>query len=263
MIRLFDSHSHLNADAFDSDRDAVVERMKAAGMAGALVVACNDEDLERVKALVARYPGFLFGAWAVHPEYPDHREPDVEEIARTASLPGFVAVGETGLDYYWCKEPLDWQRERFARHVAAAKLADKPLVIHARDAEGDALRLLERAGAPARGFVMHCFCGSLDDAMRAVEMGGFVSFTGNLTFKRNEALRDIVRAIPLQNLLVETDCPYMAPVPHRGKRCEPVHVREICQTMADVKGLTLEATAGALLRNTERFFGLNLESTRP
>ena len=198
--------------------------MRAGGMAGAMVSACNDDDLPKTIEIVEAHPGFLFGAWAVHPEYPDHREASEEEIARVASHPQFKAVGETGLDFYWCKEPLDWQRERFRKHIRAARIAKKPLIIHARDAEGAALDILEAEHAGDTGFVMHCFCGTIDEARRAVDLGGHVSFTGNLTFKRNDALREVARSVPLTRLLLETDCPYMAPVPFRGKRAEPLHV---------------------------------------
>ena len=141
-MQFIDSHSHLNSDAFDEDRDEVIARMKAAGMAAAMVIACEDDELPKLEALLAEHPGWLFGAWALHPEFPDKPEPTVERIAEICSRPGFAAVGETGLDFYWCKEPLDWQRARFRRHIEAAKAIGKPLIIHARDSEREALEIL-------------------------------------------------------------------------------------------------------------------------
>lgn len=253
---LFDSHSHLNDPAFDEDREDVIARMRAGGMAGAMVIACSDEDLPKTIEIVEAHPGFLFGAWAVHPEYPDHREADEEEIARTASHPQFKAVGETGLDFYWCKDPLDWQRERFRRHIRAAKSVRKPLIIHARDAEGAALDILEDEKAGDVGFVMHCFCGTIEEARRAVDLGGHVSFTGNLTFKRNDALREVARSVPLSRLLLETDCPYMAPVPFRGKRAEPLHVEWIARLLAQLHDTDADTAARITTENAVRLFDL-------
>ena len=159
-MQFIDSHSHLNSDAFDEDRDEVIARMKAAGMAAAMVIACEDDELPKLEALLAEHPGWLFGAWALHPEFPDKPEPTVERIAEICSRPGFAAVGETGLDFYWCKEPLDWQRARFRRHIEAAKAIGKPLIIHARDSEREALEILRDMHAGDVGFVMHCFCGA-------------------------------------------------------------------------------------------------------
>lgn len=254
MTPFIDTHCHLTAPQFDDDRDAVVARMKAAGMTAAVTIACDDEDLPKLAALLPQYEGFLFGAWAVHPEYPDHREADVDEIAEVASRPGMVAVGETGLDFYWCKEPLDWQRARFRTHIAAARKVGKPLIIHARDSEAQALEILRETRAGDMGFVMHCFCGDAETALAVVDAGGMVSFTGNLTFKKNDALREVARAVPLANLMIETDAPYMAPVPYRGKRCEPQYSLEVARTIADVKGLPFDEVLPQITANSRRFF---------
>lgn len=258
MTPFIDTHCHLTAPQFDEDRDEIVLRMKAAGMTAAVTIACDDEDLPKLAALLPQYEGFLFGAWAVHPEYPDHREADVDEIAEVASRPGMVAVGETGLDFYWCKEPLDWQRARFRRHIAAAKIAGKPLIVHARDAEPEALAILREENAGETGFVMHCFSSTVETALSVVDAGGHVSFTGNLTFKKNEALREVARALPLERLMLETDCPYMAPVPLRGKRCEPQYVEYVAREIARLKGLETEAVAERTTQNAIDFFRLPL-----
>ena len=255
-IPFIDTHCHLTDKAFDADRAEVIDRMRAAGMPAAVTIACSDDELPKLRELLRAYPGYLFGAWAVHPEYPDHREADEDEIARCASEPGMVAVGETGLDFYWCKEPLDWQRERFRRHIRAAKMAEKPLIIHARDAEAEALEILKAEKAAEAGFVMHCFCGTVATARDVVDAGGFVSFTGNLTFKRNDALRAVAAAIPLERLMIETDAPYMAPVPWRGKRSEPIHSRRVAETIAEAKGLEVEAVLRQTTENAVQFFRL-------
>ncbi len=256
-MRLIDTHCHLTDHAFAEDLDEVVARMRAAGMIAAVTIGCEDADRAPLEALLARYPGYLFGAWAVHPEYPDHREADLDEIAEVASRPEMVAVGETGLDFYWCKEPLDWQRDRFRTHIAAAKKAGKPLIVHARDAEAAALEILREEKAADVGFVMHCYCADLMTAVGVVDAGGHISFTGNLTFKRNDLLREVARHLPLDRLMLETDAPYMAPVPFRGKRCEPQYVKEVAQTIADVKRLSLEAVTEATTENAIRFFRLS------
>ena len=255
-MQFIDSHSHLNSDAFDEDRDEVIARMKAAGMAAAMVIACEDDELPKLEALLAEHPGWLFGAWALHPEFPDKPEPTVERIAEICSRPGFAAVGETGLDFYWCKEPLDWQRARFRRHIEAAKAIGKPLIIHARDSEREALEILRDMHAGDVGFVMHCFCGDTDTALAVVDAGGHVSFTGNLTFKRNEALRETARALPLESLLLETDCPYMAPVPMRGRRCEPQYVEYVAECLAGLFGVDKAHVARQTTANAVRLFRL-------
>ena len=251
-----DSHCHLTDKAFDEDREAAIQRMKDAGMVAGITIGCEDGDIKPLRAILDAHPGFLFGAWAVHPEYPELREADVDEIAERANEPGMVAVGETGLDFYWCKEPLDWQRDRFRRHIAAARKAGKPLIIHARDAESAALEILREEKAGDLGFVMHCFCGDTDTALAVVDAGGHVSFTGNLTFKRNEALRETARALPLESLLLETDCPYMAPVPKRGKRCEPQYVEYVAECLAGLFGVDKAHVARQTTANAVRLFRL-------
>ncbi|MDO5530888.1 TatD family hydrolase [Sutterella sp.] len=251
-----DSHCHLTDHAFDADREETIARMKAAGMIAAITIGCEDDDIRPLRAILDAHPGFLFGAWAVHPEYPEAREADIDELVERASEPAMVAVGETGLDFYWCKEPLDWQRARFRLHIEAARRAGKPLIIHARDAEAEALEILRDERAGDMGFVMHCFCGSLETARGVVDAGGCVSFTGNLTFKKNEALRAIAGAIPLERLLIETDSPYMAPVPWRGKRCEPQYSRAVAGAIAAAKGLPEDEVLAATCANTVRLFRL-------
>ena len=254
-----DTHAHLSSSRFDEDRADVIARMKAAGMVACVTIACDEEELDPLLRLLEQYPGYLYGAWALHPELDQAPEVPTEKLLAVAQHPSMVAVGETGLDFYWCKEPLDWQRARFRQHIAVARRVGKPLIIHARDAESAALDILEREHAGDIGFVMHCFCGTTDEAIRAIDIGGNVSFTGNLTFKRNERLRQAMRALPLERIFLETDCPYMAPVPLRGKRCEPQYVQYIAQTIADVRGIRLEDVARQTTRNAIRFFRLPIQ----
>lgn len=251
-----DTHAHLTDPAFAQDLPDVIARMKAAGMVAAVTIGCCDDDLAPLRALLPQHPGFLWGAWAVHPEYQDHREADEDEIAAVASEPQMAAVGETGLDFYWCKEPLDWQRNRFRTHIRAAKKAGKPLIVHARDAEAAALEILREEKAGDVGFVMHCFCGSLETAEGVIQAGGHVSFTGSLTFKRNDALRAIAAKLPLERLMLETDCPYMAPVPLRGKRCEPQFCAYVAEAIAAAKGLSADEVKAQTTRNAVAFFHL-------
>ncbi len=254
MPCFFDSHCHINASQFDSDRAAVIERMKGAGLIGALVLGCERNEIDPVLRLARENPGFLYAAWALHPEYEDVKETSVDEICSVCSAPEIVAVGETGLDYHWCSGDLSWQKERFRMHIEAAKLLGKPIVVHAREAEGDALALLKEEKAGDVGFVLHCFAGDMETAKACADAGGMISFTGVLTFKNAENLRRIAREIPLENLMIETDCPYMAPVPYRGKRNEPSYVVEVARTIASVKEIDLETVAKITTENALHFF---------
>ena len=155
MPRLFDSHSHINAKEFDADRACVIERMHQAGLVGALVLGCDRSEIDGIKDLVRAHPGFLVGAWALHPEYEDATETSVKEICEICSAPEIVAVGETGLDFHWCHGDLTWQKERFRMHIRAAKILKKPLVVHAREAEKEAVTILKEENAGDVGFVMH------------------------------------------------------------------------------------------------------------
>lgn len=256
---LIDSHSHIEADDFDADRDAMIARMKNANVVASVVIGCDEEDFPKLTALHDAYPDVVFGAWGLHPEYEDVTETSVERIVELCSHPAIVAVGETGLDYYWCKEPLDWQRNRFRMHIEAARALGKPLVVHARDSEADALKILEAEHAGDMGFVMHCYSSDLETALRVVDAGGLVSFTGSLTFKRNDALRAVCRGLPLEKIMLETDSPYMAPVPVRGRRCEPTFIPYIARVVADdVYGIDIEEVARVTTTTAINFFRLPL-----
>ncbi len=254
---LFDSHCHINAPQFDEDRDAVIGRMKAAGLAGAVVIGCEAKELEPLKALVAANPGFLWGAWAYHPEYEDLScEPTVEEIVQANAREDFVAVGETGLDYYWCKPPVPWQGERFVRHIEAAKRLGKPLIVHARDAEAAAADVLKAEHAGDTGFVLHCFSAGPEVAQKVLDTGGMIGINGNVTFKKSTLIQEACRYTPLSRILAETDCPYLAPVPKRGKRNEPSFVSFTTAKIAELHECKPEEAALETARNAVRFFRL-------
>lgn len=255
-MRLFDSHSHINGPEFDADRPEVLAHMHEAGLEGAMVVACDYGEEEKLFDVLDMAPGYLFGAWALHPEYKERRECTVDEIIAICRDPRIRAVGETGLDYHWCKGDLAWQKNRFARHIEAAKILGKPVIVHAREAESDALDILSAHDAGSVGFVMHCFGGTLDDARRTLDLGGLLSFTGVLTFKSARGLRDIAAQLPLDRMMVETDCPYMAPVPYRGKRCDPAFVTETAKMLALLKGVDPEEAAAVTTDTARRFFKL-------
>ncbi|MBQ9240725.1 MAG: TatD family hydrolase [Duodenibacillus sp.] len=249
-----DSHSHINSREFSGDLPAVLERMRSAGVAAATVIGCERGEQNRVIELV-RESGSprLFGAWALHPEYEDVAETSVEEIESICSAPEIAAVGETGLDYHWCKGDLSWQKNRFRMHLTAARNLGKPVIVHAREAEADAVKILAEQKAGDMGFVMHCYGGDLDTALACIDAGGMVSFTGTITFKNAGALREVVRALPLESLMIETDCPYMAPVPHRGKRNEPAYVVQVAEQIAAIKELSLDEVARVTTDNYKRF----------
>ncbi len=257
--RLFDSHGHINAPEFAADRDAVIARMKEAGLVGGTVIGCDESEIELVKTLVRENPGFLYGAWALHPEYeasPERPEVALERILAVCAAPEIVAVGETGLDYHWCHGDLTWQKNRFRRHIEAAKILRKPVIVHAREAEADALAILKEMHAGDVGFVLHCFGGTTDCALATADAGGYVGFTGVVTFKSAAALAETARQVPLDHLLIETDCPYMAPVPYRGKRNEPAFVAKVAEKIAAVKGLSYDEVAEATTSNALKLFSL-------
>lgn len=255
-LPLIDTHCHIEADDFDADREEMLRRMQATRVVAGVVIGCDEEDYPKLTALLDAHPGVLFGAWGLHPEYENVEETTPDTIVHHCSHPGIVAVGETGLDFYWCKEPLDWQRNRFRMHIEAARHLGKPLVVHARDAEPEALDILEAMHAGDMGFVLHCYSHNLDTARRAVAAGGLVSFTGSLTFKNNHALREVCAGLSLTDFMLETDSPYMAPVPLRGKRCEPTMVPYIARVAAEVKDVPIDEVARVTTATAIRFFGL-------
>jgi TatD DNase family protein len=250
---LVDSHCHLNFPEFAGRTDQLIQAMKEAEVGLALCISVKLEEFPQVLALAEHHPE-LYASVGVHPDYRDGLEPGVEELVRLAEHPRVVGIGETGLDYYWHKGDTAWQRERFRVHIRAARACGKPLIIHAREAAADTLRIMEEEGAGQAGGVMHCFTETLDVAEKVLEMGFYISFSGIVTFKNALALREVAAAVPLERMLVETDSPYLAPVPYRGKTNEPAYVQFVAAEIAKVKGLPFEAVAAATTANFHRLF---------
>ena len=248
-----DSHCHLSFPDFREDMPQILERMRAAGVAGALNVCVTLEEFPAVLALAEAHAE-LWATVGVHPDYAELEEPTVERLVSLAAHPKVVAIGETGLDYYRLAEPLDWQRERFRNHIRAARITGKPLVIHTRAAAEDTLRIMAEEGAGEVGGVMHCFTETQAVAERALALGFHISFSGIVTFKNATELQSVAAQVPLDRLLIETDSPYLAPVPHRGRRNEPGYVPAVAQKIASLRGLATEAVADVSSSNFFKLF---------
>lgn len=256
---LVDTHAHLFEDKFAADLPAVLARARAAGVGRVVCVGIDRASSAESVRLAAAHPG-LAAAVGIQPNHVAEAEAgDWDEVVElAASGPGVVAIGETGLDRYWDRTPFARQEDFFARHMALARRLGKPFVIHCREAEADVVRMLraeyDRHG-PVRA-VMHSFSGDRATALACLEMGLYVSFAGMLTYKTAQALRDVARDVPLDRLLVETDCPYLAPVPHRGVRNEPAFVTHTAACLAEAKGVTAGEVADHTTRNARTLFGL-------
>lgn len=258
-----DSHCHLDFPELAERLDAVLDNMAANDVGRALCISVTLPDFPRVLALAERDPR-LHASVGVHPDYADTEEPDVETLVRLADHPKIVAIGETGLDYYReprddaqaCRALRERQQNRFRVHIRAARETGKPLVVHTRSASEDTVRLLREEGAEACGGVLHCFTEDWETARAALDIGFYVSFSGIVTFRNAEALREVAAKVPIDRLLVETDAPYLAPVPHRGKTNEPAWVRHVAERIAEIKGLPLAMVADRTTGNCIELFGL-------
>lgn len=254
-MQLIDTHCHLDEQAFSTDRDEVVQRAADAGLVAVITIGTTAESSRLAVELAAKYP-LVYAAVGIQPNYVAEAGPgDWDEIERLAGEPKVVAVGETGLDRYWDYAPIDLQVEYFQRHLDLARRSGLPFVVHCREAEADVVAQLREASksGPLRG-VMHSFTGDAGTARACLDLGMHVSLAGMLTYKKNEELRRVAAGVPRDRLLVETDAPYLAPVPLRGKRNEPAHVRHTCQCLADVHGLPLEEMAVETTRNARALF---------
>jgi TatD DNase family protein len=251
-MSLVDSHCHLDFPELAGDLPAILEHMRAQDVSHALCVCVTVEDFPQVKALADVHPN-LFASVGTHPDY-EHHVVTRDALVAHASDPRVVAIGETGLDYYRLQGDLEWQRERFRTHIRAAREARKPLIIHTRSAAADTIRIMQEEHADEVGGVMHCFTETWETAAAALALGFHVSFSGIVTFKNAAALRDVARRVPLERLLVETDSPYLAPVPHRGKTNRPGWVRQVAEEVAKLRGATLDEIASATTANFFRLF---------
>ena len=250
---LVDSHCHLDFPDLAVNIDELLANMRENDVGHALCVSVNLQDLPRVLALSEKYPN-LFASVGVHPDYENLEEPQSIQLATLACHPRVVAIGETGLDYFRLKGDLEWQRERFRQHIRAARLCNKPLIIHTREAAEDTLRIMEEEGADTVGGVMHCFTESWEVAQRAMALNFYISFSGIVTFKKAVGLKDIATRVPLERMLIETDSPYLAPVPHRGKTNQPAFVKHIAEEIAALRGISLDQVAEATTRNFFKLF---------
>lgn len=236
---LVDSHCHLNFPELVQNMDQVLDTMRSNEVGHALCVSVTLDKFPEVLAIAEQHPN-IYASVGVHPDYEDIQEPTVEELVRLANHPRVVAIGETGLDYFRLTGDLEWQRHRFRTHIRAAKAKGKPLIIHTRNAAEDTLRLMQEEGAAEVGGVMHCFTESWEVAQAAIEMGFYISFSGIVTFKNAQALKDVAQKVPLDKILVETDSPYLAPIPFRGKTNQPAYVRHVAEEVARLRDVPLQ-----------------------
>lgn len=260
-----DSHCHLTFPELAARLPEIREAMAQAQVDRALCICTTLEEFDAVHALALRYDNF-WASVGVHPDSEGVTEPAVDDLLRLGALPKVVAIGETGLDYFQMEErkggrnvaDMEWQRDRFRTHIRAARNIGKPLVIHTRAASGDTVAILREEGedgsAGAAGGVFHCFTETAEVARAALDLGFYISFSGILTFKTAQDLRDVAAFVPLDRLLIETDSPYLAPVPYRGKTNNPSYVPFVAKQLAQLRGMPVEAVAQATSRNFERLF---------
>ena len=247
-----DSHCHLDFPELADQLPDILDNMKRNQVGHALVVSVNMPQWPGLMEVVAPH-AHLYASVGVHPDYEDTPEPTVEQLAEMARHPKVVAIGETGLDYFRLSEPLEWQRERFRTHIRASRSSGLPLIIHTRSASEDTLRIMREEGADEFGGVMHCFTESWEVAQAAMEMNFYISLSGIVTFKKAVELQDLATRIPLDRLLIETDSPFLAPVPHRGKTNDPSKVIHVAEKVADLRGVPVAEIAQ---RTTDNFFKL-------
>ena len=252
MPDLIDSHCHLNFEPLSADLPAVLTRAQASGVSHMLCVSVTLESFPAVRA-IAHEHAHIYASVGVHPNERDGQDPSVETLCELAADPRVVAIGETGLDYFRSQGDMAWQHERFRRHIRAARASGKPLIIHTRDAAADTLRIMAEEGADKIGGVMHCFTESWEVARTALDLNFYISFSGIVTFKNAEPLRDVARQVPAGRLLIETDSPYLAPVPYRGKSNEPGFVRHVADCLAGVREQPVTELAA---QTTQNFFSL-------
>lgn len=249
---LVDSHCHIDFDPLYPRIDDVLANAGENDVSHLLCVSVNLEDFPRILALAEQHD-HIYASVGVHPNEREGRDPEIDELVDLARHPRVVAIGETGLDYFRSEGDLDWQRDRFRRHIQAARKSGKPLIIHSRSAPQDTIRLMREENAGEAGGVMHCFAEDWAMAEQALEIGFYISFSGIVTFKNAAAVQEVARRAPLDRILVETDSPYLAPVPYRGKTNEPAYVKHTAECVAALRGIPYEEVAAA---TTENFFRL-------
>jgi TatD DNase family protein len=252
-----DSHCHLDFDEYRDTLDEILGNMKDAQVDKALCISVDIPDFPKVLALANQY-AHLYASVGVHPDYEDTIEPTQEWLTQEAQHPKVIAIGETGLDYYRMSdrsyEDLEWQRNRFRIHIRAALETQKPLIIHTRQASDDTIRILKEEGADQVGGVMHCFTESKEVAKAAMDLGFYISFSGIVTFKNALEIKETCKYVPLDRLLIETDSPYLAPVPHRGKLNQPAWVSHVAHYIAELKGVSVAQIGQVTSQNFYQLF---------
>ena len=255
-----DSHCHINFPELAERLPAILSKMADNQVSHALCVSVNLPDFPQVLALAEQYP-HIYASVGVHPDYADTPEPTVDELVRLSAHPKIIAIGETGLDYFRLQGELEWQRERFRVQIRASRATGKPLIIHTRSASADTLRILqeEKGGTDQGGVagVMHCFTESMEVAQASMAMGFYISFSGIVTFKSAKDLQAVALAVPLERMLIETDSPYLAPVPMRGKTNEPGFVKHVAEFLADLKGVSVAELAEVTTHNFQTLFRID------
>ncbi|OLS34157.1 TatD family hydrolase [Bacillus sp. MRMR6] len=253
---LFDTHAHLNAEQYNEDLQEVIERAQEEGVSNIVVVGFDRPTIEKAMELAENYE-FIYACVGWHPvDAIDMTEADLIWIEELAAHPKVVAIGEMGLDYHWDKSPKEIQKSVFRKQIQLAKKVKLPIVIHNREATADIVEILREEGAEEVGGIMHCFSGSAEIAKECVNMNFYISLGGPVTFKNAKKPKEVAAAIPLDKLLIETDCPYLTPHPHRGKRNEPSYVKLVAEQIAEIKGISLEEVAIETTRNAKKIFDI-------
>ncbi|MGB8857365.1 MAG: TatD family hydrolase [Burkholderiales bacterium] len=251
-----DSHCHIDFPELAADIDGVLGKMRENQVDQCLCISVNLEDFPRVLKLAEMHEN-VFATVGVHPDYEDIEEPDVARLVRLADHPKIIGIGETGLDYYRLTGDLEWQRERFRTHIRAAIKTRKPLIIHTRSAAEDTLRIMREENAADIGGVMHCFTETMDVAEQAMAMNFYISISGIVTFKNAVQIKAVAQKVPLDRLLIETDSPYLAPVPFRGKLNQPGYVKHVAEEIARLRGVSVGEIASSTTNNFNKLFNIN------
>ncbi len=248
-----DSHCHINFPELAEKMDELLANMRQNEVTHALCVSVNLENFPQIQLLAEQHEN-IYASIGVHPDHESDTEPTQAQLVQLAQHPKVVAIGETGLDYFRLKGDLEWQRTRFRIHIRAARECRKPLIIHTREAAADTLRIMEEEGAAEVGGVMHCFTENLEVALAAIAMNFYISFSGIVTFKKATQIKEVAQKIPLDRMLIETDAPYLAPVPFRGKLNQPAYVKHVAEEIAKLRGIPLAEVGAATTRNFGRLF---------
>ncbi|MDC3409207.1 TatD family hydrolase [Burkholderiales bacterium] len=260
LMQIVDSHCHINFPELVEDIDGLLTRMRENNVVKALCVSVQLEKFQEILDLSIKYP-HVYASVGVHPDNKHCEEPTVEKLVSLSNHAKVVAIGETGLDYFRSEGDTEWQRNRFRVHIDASKQTGKPLIIHTREAGDDTLEILREQGRGQVNGVMHCFTETLPFALASIELGFLISFSGILTFKNAEDIRAVAKAIPIESIMIETDSPYLAPTPNRGKTNEPSYVRFVLDELARVKGLPIDVVAQKTTENFHRLFLKNVDES--